>query len=523
MHRSLSLALSLTLLTLACGDDASSQPDAGTEADAAAPPDADTGEVPRIEAAACRYPVPAELGLSEGDDYTCGDLVVLEDRAELDGRRLRLHFVRFAGAAAEAEVATIYLDGGPGGDGSNMLRFLALDPELLGSLRGQGDFLVLSQRGTRRSEPYLACNAGPAVCAADLSRDSDLAHFHTAANADDVDELRAALGYDQLNLYGISYGSRLALEVLRRHGGSVRAAVAGGTVPAQVVWPAEIPTSFHGALTALASSCNGDGGCAAAYGDLETAFVDGLAALGDQPAVFDYRGTDVDIYAPTYASLLFQLLYSRSAYPILPLLITDLRDRRTDRLSDFLTQVFDTYLEDRGIAAGMYYSVVCNELFNPPDPGAFDAANADVPAAIRDAFSYNWPALLQACEVWPVGAPQPALTEAVSSDVPTLLPNGRLDPITPPRFGELAAETLTAGTAVSFANSGHGATLQSPCGRSVLLAFLAAPPEPVDAGCAEEVDVEFFLPGAATGATVPAERLRAELERAPLPPLPLPR
>lgn len=503
-----------------CGDDDPAQPDAGDPAvDAAADarPDADPGAVPRAEPATCRFEVPEPLGLVEGSGYACGDLITYEDRAE-KGRTIRVHYLQIVGA--ESDAATIYLDGGPGGNGNGILYWLAFaDPSFVSGFLAQGDFLVIAQRGTTLSQPSLLCQSGdPASCGEDLSLQADLADFNTGANADDVDDLRAALGYQQLNLYGISYGSRLTLEVLRRHGGNVRAAVAGGTVPAQIMWPAEVPASFHGALQALAASCADHGACGTEFGDLVTVFQNGVTALNSQPAIFDYNGNDVSIYGDTYASLLFQLMYSRSTYPMLPLLISDLGERRTDRVADFLRALFDQYGGGSDLSDGLYYSVVCGELFNPPDEDAFGQANLATPAIIRDTFSYNWYGLLATCAEWPLGTADPSLIQAVTSAVPTLVPNGTIDPITPPRFGDVAADTLSAAQVVVFANSGHGATLQTPCGNQILLDFLSDPTQAPDTSCAQTITTDYTVPAATFAPLLAPPGLRAELALSRLPP-----
>ncbi len=511
--------LALLSCTLpACGG-GSSDPDGGpgtadAASDAADPVDADPSAVPRVEATDCRFGVDPGLGLAEGTDYECGDLIVYEDRAAAT-RTLRLHYIRFHGSGSTT-AASIYLDGGPGGSGEGIVSYFAyLGHPFLDPLLAIGDFLVIGQRGTALSVPFLDCQE---QSCADFAGEYDLPSFNTAANADDVNDLRAALGYQQLNLYGISYGSRLGLEVLRRHGEQVRVAVIDGLVPSQVVWPAGVPASFYSSLTALDASCADDGGCGAAFGDLEADFVAGVQALNDQPVTISYQGTDTQLDGYTYAYLLFQVLYSKSTFPWLPLTINDLAIRRTDRVNDFLGNILNWASGGNGISTGLYYSVVCGELFNPPSQSAFDTANADVPVFIRDLFSGSWYGLLGACDTWPKGDLQAELAAPVTSSVPTLVGSGRLDPITPPTYGAIAATTLDASTSVVYENSGHGATLQSSCAHQHLHSFLTDPATTIDTGCAAAVTTDYVLPGAVTAPVLPVARIRAELARAPLPP-----
>lgn len=480
--------------------------------------DADSGVVPRVVPADCRF---SSITLS-GVDYECGDLIVYENRADPDAGILHLHYLQVHGDA-DTGTATIYLDGGPGGNGDGIVSYINfLGAPLLDPFLAHGDFLVIAQRGTTLSVPNLACTDDDAdldACAARLSASADLANFNTAANADDVDDLRAALGYDQLNLYGISYGSRLALEVLRRHGDHVRAASAGGTVPAQIIWPAEIPASFYAVVSGLADACTAQTSCHDAFGDLSQDLLDGIAALDKTPIMYTTSaGDEVTITGEIYANLLFTLFYGRGAYQYLPMMISDLAEGNTGRVG-FLLDIFFGQSGDGGVSTGLYYSVVCGELFNPPVPSAFDQANVGVPQAIQDAIRPSaWDGLITACETWPKGPSMPVLTEAVASDVPTLLPAGELDPITPPRFSEAAAEMLSTSYTVVFDLSGHGSTLQSTCGRNVLFAFLDTPTEAPDSTCAADLPINFVTGSAAAPPRVDGERLALERRLAPIPP-----
>jgi pimeloyl-ACP methyl ester carboxylesterase len=483
--------------------------------DAFVPPsDADTTMVPRVEPAACRFGVDPVLGLTEGTGYTCGDLIVAENRAA-PVRNIRLHFIRFASPAGTNN-ATIYLDGGPGGDGQGILDYAAyLGTPFLDGLLVDGDFLVLGQRGTGLSIPFLDCAAPDC---SDFAGIADIPSYNTAYNADDVDDLRAALGLDRLDVYGISYGSRLGLEVLRRHGDHVRAAVIEGLVPSQVVWTAAIPASFHEALTGLNAACAAAGACGATYGDLVAKFLTGVTALNNNPVTIDVQGQGFPLDGYSYAYLMFQMMYSRSSFAWLPLMVNDLAIRRTDRINDFLA----AWLElggFGGISMGLYYAVVCGELYNPPDPGAFETANAGVPQPFVEIFGGSYFSLLDHCSTFPLGNLQAQLNQPVTSPVRTLVSSGRFDPITPPSFGTVAAATLSDSIHVVHEGSGHGATLQSPCGAQNLFEFLADPTTPHDTSCAAAITNDYVLPGSAVGQAVPRARIRLDARLAPLPPM----
>jgi pimeloyl-ACP methyl ester carboxylesterase len=507
--------LSLLLIALwACGDDdgGGATPDSRLP-DSRPPADADFGDVPRVEAAACRFTVAPSLGLTEGTGYACGDLVVEENRGTHVGR-IRLHYIRIKSTAATTH-ATIYLDGGPGGDGQGILDYAAyLGTPFLDGLLLDGDFLVIGQRGTRLSVPFLDCSQDDC---SDFAGIADLTAYNTAYNADDVDDLRATLGFDLLNVYGISYGSRLGLEVLRRHGDHVRAAVIEGLVPSQVHWPAAIPASFYSALTGLRASCNAAGNCGTTFGDLVAKFMTGVDALNTSPVSIQVNGSPVSVSGYDYAFLLFRMMYSRSSYAWLPLTINDLATRRTDRVSTFLATWIQA-LSGSDISTGLYYGVVCGELYNPTDPNAPTTANAGVPEAIVDIYGGSYYSLESTCNTFPKGNLQTTLQQPVTSSVRTLVSSGRLDPITPPSFGAIAASSLANSISVVHENSGHGATLQTPCGQQNLKTFLADPTSTPDTSCAASITTTYMVPGMFTAPPISIRQIRAELAIDPPPP-----
>ncbi len=500
----------------ACGDDdgggGHTMPDA-KQPDAAMP-DMNMVDVPRIEPAACRFVVNPSLGLTEGAGYSCGDLVVEENRATHAGR-IRLHFIRIK-SSASTNRATIYLDGGPGGDGQGILEYAAyLGTPFLDGLLVDGDFLVIGQRGTALSKPFLECSAPDC---SDFAGMADLTAYNTAYNADDVDDLRAALGFDQLNVYGISYGSRLGLEVLRRHGDKVRAAVIEGLVPAQIHWPAAIPKSVYTAVSGLSASCAAAGACGTTFGDLVTKFTSGVDTLDANPVTITVPSGDVTIDGYTYAYLVFRMMYSRSSYAYLPLVINDLAIRRTDRINSFLANWFQALEGGNGVSMGLYYGVVCGELYNPPDDTAPTTLNAGVPQAFIDLYGGSFYSLEQACADWPKHDLQASLAQPVTSAVRTLVSSGRLDPITPPSFGDIAASSLSNKIVVTHENSGHGATLQSTCGTQNLHAFLANPTAAIDTSCAATIANNYQVPPMFAAQPVTVKQIRAELAIAPVPP-----
>jgi len=180
-----------------------------------------------------------------GRTVLCGTFDVPEDRSSASSAsRLKLAVAVFKGDSADAAKSpVVYLEGGPGGGALSdvVAGIRAFEP-----LLPEHDLVVLDQRGTGYSTPSLDCTESVdakaadasaaeldavARCRARLSETVNLAHFDTAANAADVRELRSALGYATWNLFGVSYGTRLALEVLRQGQDGVRSAVIDSVLP----------------------------------------------------------------------------------------------------------------------------------------------------------------------------------------------------------------------------------------------------------------------------------------------------
>jgi len=236
----------------------------------------------------------------EGETVECGYLIVPEDRADPDSRDIRLAVAifRHPDGAPEPD-PIIYLEGGPGG---SPLEIRAPNFAYFGPIfAANRDIILFDQRGVGFSEPALDCPALTELyldlldfeadgelltaqeildrkveafmaCAEDLSAVADLSAYNTVANAADVNDLRLALGYDQVNLYGSSYGTRLALGVMRDFSEGVRSVVLDAPYGPDADIYLDTPSSFDRALTVLTKECAADDACNAAYPDLRTCF-----------------------------------------------------------------------------------------------------------------------------------------------------------------------------------------------------------------------------------------------------------
>jgi pimeloyl-ACP methyl ester carboxylesterase len=462
---------------------------------------------PSFVDAPCRFDLSeySEAGLTA----TCGDLIVREDRAA-GGREIALHVARFPAATATGRPPLVILNGGPGESTQSLLG--RLSPLAISLATASAEVIVFDQRGVGQSTPALPCalpfdrrspvdafNAARQA-AVDACLETYVAEgvavgaYETIANADDVEDLRAALGYAQFDLVGLSYGSRLALEIARRHPAAVRAMVLDGVAPAHVPHFLHYGTYFNDALGKLAQACAQDAGCAAAYGDVYGRFFEAVAGLDADPLPlprFDAVLTGSWLVEDVYASL-----RQSNRHGDIPLLVDGAVRRDVGRVESFYAKYSSLLRADpEGAGAdanGMNRAVTCSDRWQRVTPREADDALAGVPAAIAERirrfdFDYNF----ASCARWPGAKRDDAFLEPVSSDRPTLLLAGDFDPRSPPSLAERTAEYLPNSFVRTVARGGHGVSID-PCALGWVLSFFADPSAAPSGECASRLT--FSLP-----------------------------
>lgn len=469
------------------------------------------------EEAECQFDIPA------GQEVDCGYLTVLEDRSRPDGPTLRLHVAIFRSPSDDPEPDPIvYLAGGPG---ENALEAAALlFNQRFAPFIEDRDLIMIDQRGTGLSEPALDCPevtelgldlldddippdealelglAAIEACRVRLEDEgTDLAAYTSAANAADLEELRLALGHNAWNVYGISYGTRLAQTLMRDYPTGIRSVVLDSVYPLQLDLYATTPANAWRAYQVLFDACAADESCNAAFPNLEEVLLATAAELNDNPVTVELTNP---LTGESYEALLngdglvgfiFQALYSAELIPLLPEIIYDASQ------GDFttLTQIQGAFLANADfMSLGMQLAVQCAEEVPFSDPEVVAAAAAAVPE-LEDLFAGSpnlGVGLFTVCEAWnPTADPDPAENEAVVSDIPTLILAGEYDPITPPAWGQLVAEYLDNSFYFEFPGIGHGVSISGECPAQVMLAFIADPVTAPDASCIAEMAGPAFV------------------------------
>lgn len=477
--------------------------------------------------ATCEFDVP------NGRDVTCGWLTVPEDRNNPDnGQTIRLHVAIFASDSDNpAPDPIVYLEGGPGGE---ILEALPLVFEMrFAPYLANHNLIMFDQRGTGYSEPSLACpeytelgyelleqDITPAeaaqqsmdmllACRDRLANEGvNLAAYNSAASAADLNDLRIALGYDEWNVWGISYGTRLAQTVMRDYPEGVRSVILDSSYPLEVNLLTDTPENVARAFDVFFAGCAADPACAEAYPDLETLFFDTVAQLNAEKIVLPVSNLltgdsyNAIFYGDSLIGVLFQSLYATEIIPELPKLIAEVNAGEYDTLA----LVLSSFLSNSDFfSAGMQYSVQCNEengFTTAEEITAAQAAQPELEPMFRDDPTLGPNALL-ICEQWGADTAVPLENEPVTSDIPTLILAGEYDPITPPAWGEQVQANLSNATFYEFPGTGHGVSLTGECAISVVESFLAEPTAVPDTTCISELGGPAFVtPGAETEAVV---------------------
>jgi pimeloyl-ACP methyl ester carboxylesterase len=480
-----------------------------------------------FEAAPCPFDLPA--GQIEGESVDCGYVVVPEDWADPQSGTLRLAVAVFHHPDGEPEPDPIlYLEGGPGGSSLEALD-LSFDQAYAPLWAANRDLIFFDQRGVGLSQPALDCpqvdelaldlldyevDGQPVsreassdlvfealqICSEDLRAKADLTAYNTAQNATDVDAVWRALGYDQINLWGVSYGTRLALEVMRRYPAGVRSVVLDSVYPPDVDLYLHTPANADRAFDRLFDACAADEACRTAYPDLREVVFDTVERLNQEPASFQvthaFTGEQYDalLTGDDLLAFLFQFLYYTEIIPSLPEILYAASEGEFSSIS-LLAGVL--LAQQEIMSQGMTLSVQCHDEMAFSSLEEYEAALAEHPE-LTGLFEGTVVGKLgyRICQSWGSGAAEEVVNEPVVSDIPALILAGEYDPITPPEWAWQAADTLENAYAFLFPGVGHGASVSSDCATEMMLDFWRDPVASPDDGCIGATDgVQFLVPG----------------------------
>ncbi|MCC6587448.1 MAG: alpha/beta hydrolase [Bryobacterales bacterium] len=415
-------------------------------------------------------------------DAYCGKLEVFENRASNTGRKIALKIVLLPGLSRNTTTDPLfYLAGGPGTGAAKMARNIK---ELFRDIQTERDIVLVDQRGTGDSAP-LACKFDDDIapgtaeetfflnklkkCLDDYK--ADVRQYTTSIAMDDLDEVRAYLGYSKINIYGGSYGTRAGIEYVRRHGGHVRSIVLDGVAPPDMKLPLYMARDGQRAMDLLIRDCEQDKACNERFPKLRDRVRRIFTRLQAKPEKIKLahprtgKEQEIEVKAPNIAAILFTAFYNSPATSLLPLLLE--RAENGDYRGLFALGTTSESISEM-MSHGMHFSVVCAE-----DAPLVD--NAEIAKETSGTFMGDAMAKLRLkpCEYWPRNPVDPAFYKPFASDVPALILSGEIDPVTPPVWGEQIARQWKNSKHLVVPGVGHG-TVTSGCVMRIMTRFIKA-------------------------------------------------
>jgi pimeloyl-ACP methyl ester carboxylesterase len=410
----------------------------------------------------------------------------------------------------------VFLSGGPGGALVRFTRGFA-EGRLFPAIRAERDIVLWDQRGTGYSEPTLCPDLAGRLVGVDLlpgtaerrigaavevvaecrrrmeAENLDFSAYNSATSARDLDDLRRALGYEPWNVFGASYGTRLALTAARDVPGGIRALVLDAVSPTTVGGGDYEAANLAGSLDRVFRQCEADSACRLEFPNLEAEFDAIVAVLDAVPlrvAVSEatvFSNGEVVLDGRTFALGLFRGLYSEDFIPLVPMVMRELKARNTHLLASLAEALApDPETEN----PWLYYLVECYEQapLLSPTVAVEMASRHPRHALISD------PTFGPICETWHGERADTALLRRpIAADIPALVAAGEFDPVTPPAYGRLVAEHLPQSQYFEVRGMGHGTLPFTACTRELTLAFLDDPDRPLDTGCLDALPGVSFV------------------------------
>ncbi len=467
-------------------------------------------DAPQFQAIECPIGIPA------GFTLRCGTVEVPESRdAPESTNRIALTVVVMESQDPDPlPDPVIYLHGGPGGHSLESLDFLASGFAPFAEHR---DVIFYDQRGVGFSGALDCPEYGTLgydvlaqkldietlmqetndvllTCAKRLSNSGvDLTAYTTRNSAADLRDIVQALGYEQVNLVGISYGTKLALETMRDYPEMLRSVILDAVLPLQASPDADLGHNTNRVFRHLFDACAADAACNATYPDLEQVFYDTVARLKAKPEVvsaFDpYTGQKRDVLVDDTVLIygLFDYFYQTPQIKTIPDFIY--RAQSGDYTA-FIQDDFYTLYEADHVDETLFMAVHCNEEI--PFDKTVTGINDGLPPALADIYGPEFDSVVDYCAQVPAPPLNPAENEAVHSDVPTLVTVGDYDPVTPPAWAQEAASTLSHSYFYEFRGVGHAAFASSDCAQTLMTSFIDDPAQTPDGDCVQYLPPPLF-------------------------------
>ena len=423
-----------------------------------------TKSVPKISLQPCEVPGAQE---NVKQKALCGTYEVFEDRVAKRGRTIAIKILVFPATGQDkAPDPLFYIPGGPGSSATEDAPYVAQE---LAAIREHRDFVFVDQRGTGGSNPLncelfnesdLRSYLGSFFpleevrrCREQLEPKADLRLYTTTIAMDDLDDVRKALGYEQIDLLGGSYGTRATQVYLKNHESHVRAIILHGVSPTNQFMPRDFPQHTERALNGVLDECNADEACRTAFPRLRDEVKKVLERLLSGPVPVDLKRPGKEVRIELSRNLAGEtiryMLYQAGAAGRIPLFLHLAAQGNFTPLAESAIE-FRQQIVASG-SNGMYLSVTCAEDLPMIKPGEGERNGANT--FLGD---YRLQQQRAACALWPRGSVPGNYAEPTRSKVPALILTGQWDPVTPPAYGNTAARSLPNSLHVIVPHGGHG-------------------------------------------------------------------
>ena len=433
---------------------------------------------------------PCELSTLDGRGMLsalCADWKQPIDPGDTESTQIDLFVVKVSSASPNPKPdPLLIINGGPGGSSVDLLIDLAA-ANVFKRILNKRDVIVMDQRGTGRSSS-LAC---PALADNQLQiTDTDIKlltkeclgqlnydprYFSTTHAVQDIESLRIALGRDRLNVYGVSYGSRVAVEYARQFEQSTRTLILDGVVPPTIALGPGVATKSQEALDLVFEQCRESVPCNDAFPSLDEKFWDLMTRLEKHPVNTKFQDPrsgdpiEVEVEKEHLALVVRMSLYNPELRSLLPYLIyeTSLKNDFS-RIAATATQLLNQL--GQSISNGMHNAVACAE-----DVPFYDEQQRLIKDSKETYMGSDFhQSLIEICSEWPVGPTNESMKQVFTSKTPSLILSGQYDPVTPPSYGEQLASNLENRLHIIGEGQGHG-LISRGCIPKVIADFLEDP------------------------------------------------
>ena len=472
-----------------------------------------------FEASACPTPnLPGTPQLDFGPAFSCGYLHVPENRGKQDTPMIRIPVARARAVSGSPKPdPIIYLTGGPGGSG-----LIAAISAVANGMNADRDVIFVDQRGAYHAQPRLACpeidafvveamsrrfsdpetaalsNAATTRCRDRLAGQGiDLASYNSVENAADIADLRIVLGIREWNLYGVSYGTNLALRLVRDHPDGIRSVVLDSVAPPNLNLLKEWWPAAASGYRAIFDACAAQPACATAFPELEAEFIATVNRLDTTPMVVpvqDASGQAVNVTIDGFqlANLVVLTSLENSIYEGIPSMIHAIARGNGQEAAK---RLLDTPSPAGVTGYGLQFGVFCREWASWTTPGEAKARAKEVLPAFPDtvlALVPVLPRIFQDCGIWNVGPASADDHAPARSALPILIMNGTFDADTPVYYADAVTPYLTNAQLVPIPGIGHHVAAKSDCARALMAAFYDQPNRTVDRTCALQMRPPVF-------------------------------